>query len=123
MLNRAVLIVRPKQPYLDWAASLDDAGVLPDPSGEQTAYLIPDCETEEETWDFIEAASGEVFERELFGWSADPERWPENRDFATFQEWFSIEVHTVVEDLVDDELIDDHEELLGDDEAEPDAQG
>lgn len=123
MLNRAVLIVRPKQPYLDWAASLGESDVLPDPNGEQTAYLIPDCETEEETWDFIEAASGEVFERELFGWSTDAERWPANRDFATFQEWFSIEVHTVVEDLVDEELIDDHEELLGDDEAGPDDEG
>ncbi len=25
MLNRSVLIVRPNQPYLDWAASLDDS--------------------------------------------------------------------------------------------------
>ena len=36
MLNRGALIVRPAQPYLDWAASLDDSGILPDPDGEVT---------------------------------------------------------------------------------------
>jgi len=38
MLNRAVVIVRPKQPYLDWALSLDDSGLVPDPGNEQTVY-------------------------------------------------------------------------------------
>ena len=33
MLNRAALIVRPKQPFLDWAASLDDSGLVPDVAG------------------------------------------------------------------------------------------
>ena len=38
MLNRAVVIARPKQPYLDWATSLDDSGPVPDVKGEQTVY-------------------------------------------------------------------------------------
>src|SRR5215471_16399911 len=41
MLNRGVVIVRPKQPYLDWAAGLDDSELVPDPNAEQTVYLIP----------------------------------------------------------------------------------
>ena len=45
MLNRGVVIVRPKQPYLDWAAGLDDSGIVPDPNGEQTVYLIPSYRT------------------------------------------------------------------------------
>lgn len=48
MLNRGVVIVRPKQPYLDWAAGLDDAGIAPDPNSEQTVYLIPPYEDEGE---------------------------------------------------------------------------
>jgi hypothetical protein len=43
VLNRAVLIVRPGQPFLDWAAQPDDSGVIPRVDGEQTAYLIPKC--------------------------------------------------------------------------------
>jgi len=47
MLNRGVVIVRPKQPYLDWATGLDDSGIVPDPNGEQTIYLIPSYADEE----------------------------------------------------------------------------
>ncbi len=54
MLNRGVLIVRPKQPYLDWAATLDDSGVVPDPEGEKTVYLIPEFESDDEAWDILE---------------------------------------------------------------------
>ena len=50
MLNRAVLIVRPKQPYIDWATGLDDSGVVPSPEDEQTVYLIPTYEDEDEAW-------------------------------------------------------------------------
>jgi hypothetical protein len=25
--------------------------------------------------------------------------WPENRDYATFMEWFEVEVHTLVMDV------------------------
>lgn len=60
MINRGVLIVRPKQPFLDWAAGLDDSGVLPDVEGEH---------------------------------------------LKTFREWFAIELHSVIEDLCDYEII------------------
>jgi hypothetical protein len=39
MSNRGVLIVRPKQAYLEWAAGLDDSKLTPDVQGEQTVYL------------------------------------------------------------------------------------
>ncbi len=118
MLNRGVLILRPKQPFIDWAKSLtDDEGLAPDPSGEQTAYLIPDCESEEELADFLDMVHGDLFERELGCWGVDPATWPEERNLTMFHDWFQIEVHTVVEDLVADELVDD--EFDGEPEAEP----
>src|SRR4029077_3969887 len=45
MLNRGVVIVRPKQLYVNWAAELDDSGVVPDGGGDKTIYLIPSFET------------------------------------------------------------------------------
>lgn len=36
MLNRAALIVRPKQPFLDWAAGLDDSSLVLDVDGEKS---------------------------------------------------------------------------------------
>jgi hypothetical protein len=107
MLNRAALIVRPKQPFLDWAAALDDSGLVPDVEGEKTVYLIPEFESDEEGMRALKRIYSEIFERELDGWHTDPSAWPRKRDFKPFQEWFSIELHSVVEDVVDDALIDD----------------
>lgn len=39
---------RPKQPYLDWAANLDESGLVPSPTHDQTAYLIPSLKDDEE---------------------------------------------------------------------------
>ena len=33
--------------------------------------------------------------------------WPKKRDLKTFREWFAIELHSVVEDLCDYEIIKD----------------
>jgi hypothetical protein len=107
MLNRAALIVRPKQPFLDWAAGLDDSGLVPDVDGEKTVYLIPEFESDEEGLRVLKRVYAEIFERELDGWHTDPSAWPQKRDFKTFQQWFSIELHSVVGDVVDDALIDD----------------
>ncbi len=107
MLNRAVLIVRPKQPYLDWAASLDDSGTLPDITGEQTVYLIPEYADDEEAQEVLEEVYAAVFETELGGWHRDEAAWPPKRDFQTFLAWFSVEMHSVVEDLCADALVDD----------------
>ncbi len=110
MLNRAALIVRPKQPYLDWAAGLDDSGLVPDVEGEKTVYLIPEFESDEEGLRVLKRIYAEIFERELDSWHTDPLAWPQKRDFRTFQQWFSIELHSVVEDVVADVLIDDERE-------------
>jgi hypothetical protein len=109
MLNRGVLIVRPKQPYLDWAAQLDDSGVVPDPEGEATVYLTPEFESDDEAWEILEDVYAEVFERELDGWHTDESAWPHDRTFAMFKEWFDIELHSVVEDLCAFEIEDDED--------------
>lgn len=107
MLNRGALIVRPKQPYLDWPAGLDDSGLESDVDDEKTVYLIPSFEDDGEAWELIEQAYAEIFEQELEAWHMDESAWPQDRSFALFLEWFDIEFHSVVEDLGDEELSDD----------------
>ena len=107
MLNRGALIVRPKQPYLDWAATLDDSGVVPDVTGEQTVYLIPSFEDDDEAERILKKVYAEVFERELDGWHTDEKAWPQNRTLAMFKKWFQVELHSVVEDLCGYALADD----------------
>jgi len=82
VLNRGVVIVRPKQPYLDWAAGLDDSGIVPDSNGEQTVYLIPSYEDDEGAWEILATLHPAIFENELYGWHTDEAVWPKGRDFA-----------------------------------------
>ncbi len=107
MLNRSVLIVRPKQPYLDWAVGLDDSGLVPDAEGEQTVYLVPEIEDDDQADRVLERVYGEIFERELYGWHTDEAAWPKNRTLSMFRKWFEIEMHSLVEDICDFDLIDD----------------
>jgi hypothetical protein len=107
MLNRSALIVRPKQPYLDWAATLDDSGLVPEVTGEQTVYLIPSVEGEDGIERIVKRVYAEIFERELDGWHTDATAWPQNRTLAMFKKWFHFELHSVVEDLCGYEIADD----------------
>ena len=110
MLNRGVVIVRPAQPFLKWASELDDSGVTPDPHGEQTVYLVPSYDDDAEAWEILEEIFPTIFESELYGWHTEESAWPQSRTFAMFQQWFNIELHSVVEDLCADELVDDEDD-------------
>ena len=107
MLNRSALIVRPRQPFLDWAAQLDDSQVIPSVEDEQSVYLVPSFEDDEELEAVLKNVYREIFESELFGWHTDKTAWPKKRSLATFKQWFQIEWHTIVEDLCAYEIVDD----------------
>lgn len=107
MLNRGVLIVRPAEPYMAWVRGLDATGVVPLADDEQTVYLVPGFEDDDEAEDVLKLVYAEVFERELDGWHTDEAAWPKNRTLATFKRWFKIEMHSTVEDLCSDVLFDD----------------
>lgn len=107
MLNRSALIVRPAEPYIKWATSLNDSGLAPDAIGEQTIYLLPEWDDQKEAERLLKRVWAEVFARELQNWYTDESTWPKKRTLKMFKEWFKIEMHSMVEDLCDDPLHDD----------------
>src|SRR5262245_49784684 len=109
MLNRAAMILRPAQPYLDWALPLDHEGMVPDPADEQTVYLVPQFEHDEDEHflSFLEQTFDEFFTRELFGWHTVEDDWPQNRTVKMFREWFRIELHSCGEECLAAPLEDD----------------
>ena len=113
MLNRSVVILTPRQPYLDWAAGLDDSGLAPDPADEKTIYLIPEYSDDIEAMEILSRCYDIIFEMELEGWHLDESAWPVDRTFKKFRDWFAIEFHSVVEDLCDFPIVDDDDEFLG----------
>ena len=107
MLNRGAVIVGPRQPYIDWALSLDDSGMAPDPDGEKTVYLIPIYDNDIEALEVLSQCYDFIFEEELGAWHTDEARWPRNRTFKMFREWFDYSFCAVINDMCDYELADD----------------
>ncbi len=109
MVNRSILIVRAKQPFLEWLRSLPDPAniTLDEVNSDNTAYLIQDYKSDDEREKILTHCYDLVFEDQLAGWWRDETDWPEIRDMETFKEWFDIEFHSLVIDLVDGPLGDE----------------
>ena len=108
VINRAVAVIKPRQPYLDWATSIQGPGddiTLDGLRTDCTAILIPDFDDPAEAEAFIADLAGDLFELELDSWDRDPTMWPEERSYGTFREWFDVEIHSIVMDASDDEII------------------
>ena len=115
-INRALVVVKPKQPFLDWLCSIDEAELkldLDELREDTGAYLVPEWGTNDEQWEVLRWAADYIFEQELWGWYTDPALWPMNRDFDTFLQWFDVEFHCMVFDA-DEETPLEHEDYSND---------
>lgn len=110
MLNRAVLILRYKQPFVDWINAADPTPTqeltLTDVNDDNTAYLI-EAEDEKEFERWLKANAEMLFEEELNGWYTDPSLWPQDRSLALFKKWCTFELHTLAFDMGSSPLFDD----------------
>ena len=107
-INRTAIVVMPRQPFLDWLHRADPTSgglSLEDLRREQTVYLLPECENEEEAREWLKEMCGQIFEEQLDGWYRVPSSWPSRRDLGTFDRWFEWSFHPVVVDLCDDPLL------------------
>ena len=111
MLNRAALILRYKQPFVDWINAADPSPTshpltLAEVNQEHTVYLV-EVEDQDELAEWLARHHGELFEEELNGWYTDPTLWPRDRSLKMLREWCSFELHTVVVDTGESPLEDD----------------
>jgi hypothetical protein len=100
MLNRAALILRYKQPFVDWINAADPSPsshtfTLAEVNHEHTVYLV-EVEDEDELAQWLARHHEELIEEELKGWYTDPA--PRDRSLKTLRPWCSFELHTVVVD-------------------------
>ena len=112
MLNRDLLIVRQKQPFVDWVNEADpspDGGAhitLESANEDSSVFLIHEFASEEfESW--LESCYQPLFDNILGEWYTDPALWPQDRTLELFKAWCDFEVHSMVLDYVDEPLIDD----------------
>ena len=103
-VNRSALIVLPAQPFLDWLHRVDATSrevSLEELRRDQTIYLLPDYDTDEQAERQLRKHCREIFEEQLDGWYRVPSAWPPNRDFPVFKQWFEYHFHSVLLDLCD----------------------
>ena len=104
LINRAVVVLKPKPPFQEWVNS--DPTRLSPVSMEYlqqdcTAILVPDSFGPQDVLDYLEPLKPALFEMELDAWNLDPATWPAKRTNEVFDAWFELEVHSMVWDNVD----------------------
>lgn len=87
-INRTAITIVPKQPYIDWANSLEDAETYDTPH--VTTILIPDKYDEFDYETYVKKIFNQIFEEQLESWMAYPEDWPQKRTYKMFKKWFNI---------------------------------
>jgi hypothetical protein len=92
MLERDAFIVIPKEPYIQWAASIDSdsPAAAKDIIGERTIYLVTNDILNVNVPSLIEDYYSRIFVQELESWSTDESTWPRSRDRETFDRWFDV---------------------------------
>ena len=106
-VNRAIAVIRPRQPFIDWVNSREGGlpGLTQEHERRETrALLIPEPERRQGGRRFIELNFAFIFEDELTVWSPDKTGWPEPRSRELFGEWFDVEIHDMVFDMGDDQI-------------------
>jgi len=111
-INRSLAIIKPKQPFVDWANQLPDAKwetSFKDLQDDCTAFLIPEYDSDFDARMFIEKHCSEIFEDELFSWCTNEDWWPKIRTNKVFWEWFDVDLHSEIIDLVKKSIIRDED--------------
>jgi len=116
-INRSLIILKPKQPFLAWIRTLDNEDkdlTLEELAEDSTAYLIPEVWQDSDQHRLLESYCDVLFEEQLAGWWIDETAWPQKRNVNMFLDWFEVEFHSLVFDLCDEPIrvIENGEDIL-----------
>ena len=120
-LNRTVVLLVPKQPFLDWLNNVDPDDqtlTVEDLRDDNEVFLIPQFADNSDSEKWVEKRWSFLFEHMLMGWIDDEAMWPQDRTLDMFREWFDIEIHTMAWDLSDEQLFVEDWQDEEDDEDE-----
>lgn len=114
MINRAALLLRYKEPAIQWINNTDPDDDAPEieldrVNQELTVYLIPDrAAVDDDTvrmW--VELNHEALLQNELSGWMTDESCWPEALNLELLNEWFDIECHSIIIDTSDEPITEE----------------
>jgi hypothetical protein len=104
-VNRSVAVIRPKAAFLQWLRSLPGGQnsqlTLDTLQQNSNALLIPPADEPEAVAAFLRTHVESIFQAELADWCDDEQLWPQPLSAERFAQWFDIDVHAVLTDMVD----------------------
>ena len=106
-VNRSIAIIKPKKPFLKWLTGVPDGYpelTLKEIQSDCVSILLPEYDHEEEVTGYIEVMHRDLFEMELDAWCRDRSTWPKSRNLGTFRQWFDVEIHSVVLDILGEDI-------------------
>lgn len=123
-INRFAVIVRPLKPFADWVNSApvrgtDDLVPLEALQEDATVVLTPEMDTIDRALEWLKSHKTRIFEMELESWYTDRSTWPEKRNARLFDQWFDLEVHTMVFDAVGEPILTSLQENLEKNSVQP----
>ncbi len=99
-INRNAILVKPKQPFIEWMKKTGDENTALEFS-EHHIYLIGERPSNEQIEKWLKKNFDRIFQNELDAWYTDKKEWPKKRTYKMFQQWFEVEYHSMVYDLED----------------------
>lgn len=99
VVNRNALMIKPRQPFLDWLRKIHFPQEPPQLQDEPNVYLLPEYETEKGAETYIKENFDRIFGSELWGWDIDEKNWPANRTYKMFKEWFDAKMQPMIYDM------------------------
>ncbi len=110
-INRNAIIVKPKEPFYDWLKGICNDEEFTSLKEENTVYLIREMDSNQDILKWLSKNFEGIFVNELNDWHTDEAGWPQKRTFKKFNEWFNVEINSMILDLeefpVEKESIDD----------------
>lgn len=105
-INRSLVIVIPKQAFIDWFNEIILSGEeevisLEEAQEDCNAYLIPDYESPEECLEYIKGRKEALIKIELEDWVDNQSLWPKVLNLELFDEWFDVLYQSTVWDLAE----------------------
>ncbi len=110
-INRDIVVIKGRQALVDWINSHNPEHPvsLADVCEDCTVLLIPEYDDSEEAMSLVEGNYELLFMSEIENWYVDDALWPKDITLEKFHEWFEIEYHSMILDVLDEDIEKDME--------------
>jgi hypothetical protein len=105
VVNRTLIIIKPKTPYLEWANRTAQSYETLDELRKSSRAVLVSSNAFRDKEKYLEENYGRLFELELDAWVSERKLWPKQIDFQVFNQWFDVEFYALVIDSLETDLL------------------